>query len=225
MKNDVKEAIWLAIKDNVLKKTWFKIFAVLFVLGLGFGIFKVYLSPTVTKGEIGNKEVWDSYEDVDSDFHAKSKTLDGIEVEVEKTESTVDSRDIETVIIEFFNTANTNNSDLFVSSLTPEQLDKDFSKYTTVSERFQKIDEAMNRISRNGQIEKIDVIRSLMVLEKGAVRVVIDVYYKDLAEPLRINLIVKMLEQYAFNASKGETMKFPYVSTSVWDVIKVIEGE
>ncbi|UZN01316.1 hypothetical protein OL548_34760 (plasmid) [Lysinibacillus sp. MHQ-1] len=83
----------------------------------------------------------------------------------------------------------------------------------------------MSRLSRDGQLDKVEVVRSLWVLESNAVRVVLDIHYKDLSEPIRINLIVKMLEQYQFNASEGETIDLPYISSSVWDIIEMIEDK
>lgn len=221
---EIKDALWQAIKDNIIKKNWFKVLVVILILIVGLLIYKAYFSPTIKKGEIGNESTWKDYDSLAKEFDSTSKTLEGIESETENSIPGFDSRKMETVITEFFVTADMKNSDLFISAMNPEQVDKDFSQYQ-LKERLDKIDEAMSRISRNGQLDKVEVVRSLWVLESKAVRVVLDVHYKNLAEPVRINLIVKMLEQYQFNASEGETIELPYISSSVWDIIEMIENK
>ncbi|WP_281217368.1 hypothetical protein [Lysinibacillus capsici] len=221
---EVKEAIWLSIKDNILKKVWFKVVSFFVIVMIGFVLYKAYFSPSIIKGEIGNENTLIEYDSLASDFDKTSKTLDGIEVEVEKSDSGFDSRKMETVITEFFSMANMNNPDLFIASMNPEQIDADFSS-NLLKERLEKIEEAMRRISRNSQLDKVEVVRSLWVLESKAVRVVLDIHYKDLKEPIRINLIVKTLEQYQFNVSEGETINLPYISSSVWDIIEMIEDK
>ncbi|WP_447403089.1 hypothetical protein ACE1MS_22985 (plasmid) [Lysinibacillus sp. fkY74-1] len=221
---EIKEAIWLSIKDNILSKVWFKVVLFFVVVIIGFVFYKAYFSPSINKGEIGNENTLIEYDSLASEFDKTSKTLDGIEVEVEKSTSNFDSRKMETVITEFFSMANMNNADLFISSMNPEQIDADFSS-NLLKERLEKIDEAMSRLSRDGQLDKVEVVRSIWVLESNAVRVVLDIHYKDLSEPIRINLIVKMLEQYQFNASEGETIDLPYISSSVWDIIEMIEDK
>ncbi|WDV09264.1 hypothetical protein [Lysinibacillus irui] len=220
---EIKEAIWLAIRENIIKKTWFKVLSVLLVLLVGFVIYKAYFTPEITKGEIGNKTIWKDFELQTEEFEKKSKTLDGVK-EIENTVPTIDGSKIESVINYFFFTANTNNADLFISTLNPELLNKDFPELN-LQEKFRKIDESMNRISRNGQIEKIEVIRSLWVMESKAVRVVLDIYYKDLKKPVRINLIVKKIEQSHNHSDNEKENDLPYIHSSVWDIIELIEDK
>lgn len=220
---EIKEAIWLAIRENIIKKTWFKVLSVLLVLLVGFVIYKAYFTPEITKGEIGNKTIWKDFELQTEEFEKKSKTLDGVK-EIENTVPTIDGSKIESVINYFFFTANTNNADLFISTLNPELLNKDFPELN-LQEKFRKIDESMNRISRNRQIEKIEVIRSLWVMESKAVRVVLDIYYKDLKKPVRINLIVKKIEQSHNHSDNEKENDLPYIHSSVWDIIELIEDK
>jgi len=220
---EIKEAIWLAIRENIIKKTWFKVLSVLIVFLVGFVIYKAYFTPEITKGEIGNKTIWEDFELQTEEFEKKSKTFDGVK-EIENTVPTIDGSKIESVINYFFFTANTNNADLFISTLNPELLNKDFPELN-LQEKFKKIDESMNRISRNGQIEKIEVIRSLWVMESKAVRVVLDIYYKDLKKPVRINLIVKKIEQSHNHSDNEKDNDLPYIHSSVWDIIELIEDK
>ncbi|MBX8945961.1 hypothetical protein [Lysinibacillus sp. K60] len=220
---EIKEAIWLAIRENIIKKTWFKVLSVLIVFLVGFVIYKAYFTPEITKGEIGNKTIWEDFELQTEEFEKKSKTFDGVK-EIENTVPTIDGSKIESVINYFFFTANTNNADLFISTLNPELLNKDFPELD-LQEKFEKIDESMNRISRNGQIEKIEVIRSLWVMESKAVRVVLDIYYKDLKKPVRINLIVKKIEQSHNHSDNEKDNDLPYIHSSVWDIIELIEDK
>lgn len=220
---EIKEAIWLAIRDNIIKKTWFKVLSVLFVILVGFVIYKVYFTPDIKKGVIGNKTIWEDFELQAEEFESKSKTLNGVE-EIENTVPSIDGSKVESVINYFFFTANSNNADLFVSTLNPELLNKDFPELN-IQERFRKIDESMNRISRNGQIEKIEVIRSLWVMESKAVRAVLDIYYKDLKKPIRINLIVKKIEQLHNHSDNEKGNDLPYIHSSVWDIIELIEDK
>ncbi|PIJ97989.1 hypothetical protein [Lysinibacillus sphaericus] len=220
---EIKEAIWLAIRDNIIKKTWFKVLSVLFVILVGFVIYKVYFTPDIKKGVIGNKTIWEDFELQAEEFERKSKTLNGVE-EIENTVPSIDGSKVESVINYFFFTANSNNADLFVSTLNPELLNKDFPELN-IQERFRNIDESMNRISRNGQIEKIEVIRSLWVMESKAVRAVLDIYYKDLKKPIRINLIVKKIEQSHNHSDNEKGNDLPYIHSSVWDIIELIEDK
>lgn len=219
---EIKDQIWFAIRDNIIKKVWFKVTSILFILLMSIGVYKIYLTPEIKKGVIGNESVWEEFELQTLDFEEKSKSLDGVE-EVENSVPSIDGSKIETVINQFFYTANTNNADLFISTIDPEQVDSDF-KDLLLNERFEKIDESMNRISRNNQLEKLDVIRSLPVLESKAVRIVLDVYYSDLEKPIRINLIVKRVEQFHSHSEGNEEIDLPYISSSVWDVIEMIEN-
>lgn len=220
---EIKEAIWLAISENIIKKTWFKVLSVLFVLVVGFVIYKAYFTPDITKGEIGNRTIWEDFELQAQEFERKSKTLDGVK-EIENTVPAIDGSKIETVINYFFFYANASNEDLFISTINPELLNQDFPELS-LQEKFRKIDESMNRISRNGQIDKIEVIRSLWVMESKAVRVVLDIYYKDLEKPVRINLIVKKVEQNHNHSENEIENDLPYIHSSVWDIIEMIEDK
>lgn len=222
---EIKNAFWLAIKDKFIKKTWFKVVTVLLILIVGFCLYKAYFSPSITKGEIGNENVWNELDSFAANFKTKSKSLDGVE-EVENLDFAFDDSKLETVINTFFYTANTGNTDLFLSTINPEQIDADFSSFL-LKERFNKIDDAMKRISRNGQLDKLNVVRSFWVLESKALRVVLDVYYKDLEKPIRMNMIIKKIEQEHShsNDKEIEEIDVPFVSSSIWDIIEMIEDK
>lgn len=222
--NEIINEFKKAFMDQVLKKTWFKVVAVLLLLLLGFVIYKVLVSPEVTKGEIGNKSIWTDYESLVSSFGETSKTLDGVEADVAEpstSESSYDSREIESVLNELFVSADLQKTDLFAAAFTSEQLNEDFFQFD-LSERFTKMEEVMNGITRDGKLERIDVVRGIPMINNDSVRVVLDIFYSDLSDPVRLSVIVRYLEQYQFNSSEGETMDFPFIDSSAWDMLDTI---
>ncbi|HCG4536204.1 TPA: hypothetical protein NJY08_005058 [Salmonella enterica subsp. enterica serovar Typhi str. AG3] len=225
--SEIMKELKNALKKQVFQKMWFKILVVFLVVIVGFGVYKSFVSPDVKKGEIGNKSVWNDYETLISEFDDTSKKLDGIEAsdvsESSENDSSFDSRKVESVINEMFITANIANRDLFAATFTSEQLNKDFFKYD-ISERFTKMEEAMSALSRQGQLDRVEVVRGIPLINNNSIRVVLDVYYTDLIDPIRFSVIVQYLEQNQFNDSEGETMDFPYIDSSVWDMIEEIEG-
>lgn len=213
MNNEVTGEIWTAFKEQVLSKTWFKILLVVLLLFFAWLIYFLIGRSPVTIGEIGNENVWKSYGNV-------------IELEKGDTEVTIEeinSEQIDTVINMYFFMAKEGNKNLFTSAIDNERLVKDFEQFP-LNERFNKYDEAMKRISRNGTISKIEVIRTIPHLQKNTDRIVLDLYYENLSEPIRVSVLVTSYEQYDINQTEGETYQIPYISSSVWDLIDTIEN-
>ncbi len=220
---------WKAWKDGfkryVWKNNWVRIGGILFLFVLGFVIYKTVISPDITIGEIGNKDVWSDYDNIVEQF--SENEVDGVVVQTTTAPTadvSMDSTKIETTVNQFFSAARGNNSNIFTASMSAEHVESDFLKYP-LNERFSKIDEAMNRITRNNKLTNVEIVRSIWMLESNTSRIVLDLHYDDLSEPIRVSLIVKFFEEYPFNVSEGDTVKIPYVHSSVWDLIKMIEGE
>lgn len=213
MKNEITLQLWDALKNQVLKKTWFIVLCVVLLFLIGWFVYRAFSGTPVTIGEIGNEEVWKSYEDVIQLEQGE---------EVQPLESLA-SEQIDTVLNLFFFMANEGNLNLFTSAIDSAQLEKDFERFS-FSERFTKYEEVMNRISRNGTLSKLEVIRTVPHLSKDTRRIILDLYYNDLENPIRVSVLVKSFEQYDINKTDGETFDIPYVSSSVWELIEVIES-
>ena len=221
---DIKKEILHALKSQVFQRMWFKVFVVVVVLVLLFAIYRVVINPPIPKGEIGNEQVWENYEDVADIFN--SLEFEGVEADKESVNELtfINSEDMATTINLFFVTANKGEQNLFTSTVSAEILEQDFFKYD-LGERFTKIDEAMQRISRNGTLTNIEVVRSLPYLKKDVSRIVIDLNYQDLTEPIRVSILVKMIDVNKINSSEGETFEIPYIDSSIWELIEDIERQ
>lgn len=201
------------IKRVFLSKKVVKIFG--YSAGL-IMVFCLYLWITSPKANVENIEpLWTNSSSDISAF--KSGDIRKLALTDEKSYSSV-----EAAISMFFSYAQHGEADLFASSLNHEQFQKDFFQYD-VPERHGKIEEALNRISRKGQLESISVVKNGWALEPDTVRLVVDLYYKDLNEPVRIGVLIAGEEEY--EAETEEITKVYYVVSSVWEVIRNIEGK
>lgn len=124
----------------------------------------------------------------------------------------------------FFFAANKSEQGIFTSSISHEILEKDFFKYS-LQERFVKLDEAMQRISRNGKLSSVEVVRTLPYLKKGVSRIVLELFYNDLTEPIRVSVLMKTKKENAINTGEGETYDISYIDISIWELIDSIEGK
>lgn len=48
--------------------------------------------------------------------------------------------------------------------------------------------EAMAQVTRNNKLDRIEIVRSLWQFQKDSTRIVVDLHYTDLKEPIRVNL-------------------------------------
>lgn len=104
--------------------------------------------------------------------------------------------------------------DMFPDAFSTNRFFEDF-KTTDGESKVETIKEAMNRLTKNGTLEKIKIMKSKDTsLEKGTVRLVVDLYYKELEDPIRVQIKVQ----------KNETEKqIYYVKTPIWNIIERIE--
>lgn len=189
------------------------------IFGFSAGVillFCLYLWITSPKANVENIEpLWSNSTSDISAF--KDGDISKLALTDEESYSSV-----EAAISLFFSYAQHRETDLFASAVNYEQFQSDFFQYD-VTERHGKIEEALNRISRNGQLEGISVVKSGWALEPDTVRLVVDLKYKDLNEPVRISVLVAGEDEY--EAETDETTKVYYVVSSVWEVIRNIEGK
>lgn len=220
--SNIKEEILYALKTQVFKRVWFKVFIGIVILIIAVLIYFVFIASPVKRGEIGNKEVWTDYEKVSTEFNEAD--FQGVESEKMESNSSLSSEEIETTINLFFFTANQMDQNMFTGAIAPEILETDFFQYD-IGERFKKFDEAMKRLSRDGHLEKVKVVRSLPYLEKGVSRIVLDIHYHEIESPIRISILMKQVKETRMNVGEGETFNYSYIYSSVWDLIDDIESQ
>lgn len=125
----------------------------------------------------------------------------------------------------FFTMAKLEDVQLFPSVFMPEVYQDDFFQFD-FTERENEVKEAMKRITRDGTLEQVEIVRDLWVLQKDSTRLVVDLYYQNLSEPIRLNLMLKHIEQAPPNQTgNGTLLDVFFITTSVWEIIEHIEQE
>lgn len=216
--DEIRKEISRLLKRN----TWIKwVCLAIGILALAICI-KVIFFPSIPKGNIGGK---------DSDTWQQMAELNDGEI------TTVDFNisDLDSVINMFFMSANRMDIDMMTSVMTPEMIASDFSERTEAGELdeiFALYEEAMTRLSRNGTIEKIEVVGGNKMMN-GKQRVRLNLYYSELDTPVNIVFIVKKetdelsVSDYTGETENEEQVKYKqyYIDTSIWDMIDAIESE
>ncbi len=116
-------------------------------------------------------------------------------------------------------------TDLYPDAFTIEQYMNDV--FTKVGEnKEQKVKDIMERLTRDGKLTSVQFVKSKMVFDKKSLRVVADLYYNDLKNPIRVNVKLKEVEHdYIGHATDNviSRSQFYYIDSSVWDIIDKIE--
>lgn len=116
-------------------------------------------------------------------------------------------------------------TDLYPDAFTIDQYMNDvFNKEGENKE--QKVKDIMERLTRDGKLTSVQFVKSKMVFDKNSLRVVADLYYNDLKNPIRVNVKLKEVEHdYIGHAADNIISKsqFYYIDSSVWDIIDKIE--
>lgn len=207
MRDEFLNEIKKMLKSKKLLKYLIIIVTILFILFLYFLI-------STPKTNIENiKPMW---ENSNADINAFKQ---GKESELT---SDTNYSSVEAAVTLFFYLAQEGEVDLFSSSMHYDQFQKDFFKYD-VTERYSKIEEALNRISRDGKLENIEVVKNGWVFQPDTVRLVVDLFYEDRSEPVRVSVLVAGEDEY--EAETDEKVKVYYIISSVWEVIRNIEGK
>ncbi|MBQ0139449.1 MAG: hypothetical protein KBT36_09145 [Kurthia sp.] len=206
---------WNGLLTSKLNNKWIKGIAIAVVLLLGAFILKVIFFPAVEKGELGNS--------VTDDWKDESRLIDKIKNGEEVEDNGEYSDSIETTIKLFFVGANESSLDLFSSVIDGKVLTNDFIFKVETDELMAKYNEAMARISRNGQIESVEIVGSNLMVGSNTRRVVVAIKYLDLAEPVRVGIEVTTYIEEDAHDEHVDSYKQPLVSQSIWDIIEIIE--
>ncbi|WP_079524072.1 hypothetical protein [Solibacillus isronensis] len=216
--DEIRKEISRLLKRNAWIK-WVCLAIGILILGV---LIKAIFFPAIPKGDIGGK---------DSDTWQQMADLNDGEI------TTVDFNisDLDSVINMFFMSANRMDDDMMTSVMTPEMIASDFSERNETGELdkiFALYEEAMTRLSRNGTIDKIEVVGGNKMMG-GKQRVRINIYYSALDTPVNIVFIVKKetdqlsISDYTGETENEEQVKYKqyYIDTSIWDMIDAIESE
>ena len=210
-----------SIHQQLLSKTWFRVTCVSLLILLLLLFYFIWKTPKVEKGVVGEKERWDNFQQELINFRENEST----ELFEEHDHTNEGDTTIEQSIEYFFFVVKSGDINLLGSTMNSEQFQKDFFQYEVV-ERTDKMTEAMQRITRDNRMERIEIVRSLWQFQKDSTRIVVDLYYSDLTEPIRVNLMMKSSEisdtHFEDEAHSDEVY---FVNTSIWELIRNIEGK
>ncbi len=116
--------------------------------------------------------------------------------------------------------------DLYSDAFTFEQFQKDIHENRSETNKEELIRDIMKRITREGTLTDIHIIKSMMVFEKESLRVVADLNYQGQEQPVRVNIKLKQVElEHIEHSGEHNHVKndFYYVDSSIWDLINKIE--
>lgn len=207
--------IWNGLVNSKLNNKWVKGIALAVVLLIGVIIFKMVFFPAVEKGEVANS--------LNDDWKEESRLIDKIKNGEEIEDNGEYSDSIETTIKLFFVGANEGSLDLFSSVIDGSVLTNDFILKFDTSELMVKYNEAMQRISRNGQIESIEIVGSNLMVGSSNRRVVVAIKYLDLDEPIRVGVEVTNYKEEDSHNNESDSYNQPLVTMSIWELIDIIE--
>ena len=197
--------------NSKLNNKWVEWITLVVVLLIAAIIFKMVFFPAVEKGEIANS--------VNDDWKDESRLIDKIKNGEEVEDNGEYSDSIETTIKLFFVGANENSLDLFSPVIDGKVLTNDFILKFDTSDLMAKYNEAMERISHNGQIESIEIVGSNLIIGSSTRRVVVAIKYLDMDEPVRVGMEVTTFKEkdsvyYVIEVSyKNETVQFNVLSS------------
>lgn len=212
--------IYESLHKQLFSKIWFRVTCVSLILCLLLVFYLIWKTPNVEKGEIGEKERWENFQQELINFR-DSESNELFEEHVHSSEDI----SIEQSIEHFFFVVKSGDTNMLGSTMDSEQFQKDFFQYDVI-ERMDKMVEAMQRITRNDQLDKIEVVRSLWQFQKDSTLIVVDLHYTDLEKPIRVNLKMttsEISDTHFEKESDSESVYF--INTSIWELLRNIEGK
>ncbi|WP_066297610.1 hypothetical protein [Bacillus sp. FJAT-29937] len=132
----------------------------------------------------------------------------------------------EAAIEYLFSIALQNDVNNYPSAFSQEQLQTDLFERKE-QDKEQLVKDIMSRLTRNGMLTSVKVIKGMMVFEKDSIRVICDLNYKDLKSPIRVNIKVKKEKMEHFQHGDNDfhdTSEYYYIDSSVWELINKIEN-
>jgi hypothetical protein len=201
-------------------RKWFFIGGVLLLLLGGLIVYKAVNTPSIVNQ---TKEV------------AKSKEAIEESVEIYLSGEEVDSEHLmheygspEGTIEYFFSIATLNEVGLLPDVVSVEQLNEDFFSLD-VSERIPQMKKTISMITKKQTLEKVEVVRGMWTLEMDSIRVVTDLFYTDIKDPIRVNIKLRKKEVDHVHGDKhadsNKTHELYYIDSSLLDLAKQIEKE
>lgn len=184
-------------------------------------MYLIWKTPNVETGEIAEKERWENFQQELIEFREQDNT----ELFEEHDHSAETIPTIEESIEYFFFVVKAGDVNVLGSTMSPEQFQQDFFQYEVI-ERIDKMSEAMAHVTRNNKLDRIEIVRSLWQLQKDSTRIVVDLHYTDLKEPIRVNLKMtssEIVDTHFEEESHSDAIYF--VDTSIWELIRNIEGK
>lgn len=159
-----------------------------------FIAYQLIKTPSIQTGVSVIKDVNEDVEQLLIDFKNDGVSLENVE-KYHSPEGTLQY---------FFAVAMLGEIDLVPEVFTLEQFNKDFMELN-LDERFDEMEATLNEVTRNQTLEKIDVLRSMWTFSKDTTRTVIDVYYSDLDEPIRLNILLR--KEYHEHIAHGDYLE------------------
>ncbi|ADC52114.1 hypothetical protein BpOF4_20594 (plasmid) [Alkalihalophilus pseudofirmus OF4] len=201
-----------------------------------FGTFSLlyhYLTPNVeqTYSELNNSSesvsnfanavysLGDIYSDVEEGDNTLSP-LEATSIQAEINEYLPYYTSPESAIEYLFSTANATHSDLFVEGLDPDVFIEALFQVRDPDKLAVTYD-IMNRLSRDGTIEAVEVIRARRVLKRSQLRLVTEITYEG-HEPIRYGILVGEYKDTGENHGLGHSSYY-VVLTNPWEIISFIE--
>lgn len=129
----------------------------------------------------------------------------------------------EAAIEYLFSIALRNDVNDYPNAFTQEQISKDlFEQKEPDKEKL--VQDILLRLTRDGTLTSVNVIKGMMVFEKSSIRIVCDLYYRDLDTPIRVNIKVKKEVMEHNEHDQSDSSEYFYIDSSVWDIIRKIEN-
>lgn len=189
------------------------------ILFSGFAIYRTLAVPSVSNDKI---EISTMVENLNYEMNMKKEGI-----ETNKVSQQLEERysKPESAIEYLFALSMLEKQDLYPDAFTLEQYSKDAFD-TEATDREGLIIDIMNRLTRNKNLESVEYVKNMMVFEQDSIRLVVDLRYKDLSEPIRVNVKLKKVKHLITSTNEPDfeyETNYYYIDSSVWELIDRIE--
>jgi uncharacterized protein YxeA len=205
----------------MMKRLLISIFVISILVG-GLFIYKKVTTPDVPRVF---KSMEEAEKQIMTEAEEASKLTNSNDQEAyEKLEKELQERYSrpESAVEYLFAIATLGEENYYPDAFTIDQYSSDIFDHEE-PDKVKLVKDILNRLTRNQHLESVEMIRSMLVFEKDALRVVADLHYSDLPEPIRVNIKLKQIKMESSHGEEHE-QNYYYISSSVWDILKRIEG-
>ncbi|KOP82381.1 hypothetical protein [Cytobacillus solani] len=132
----------------------------------------------------------------------------------------------ESAVEYLFSIALQNDVNSYPGAFSQEQIQDDlFNRKEKDKEKL--VQDILSRLTRDGKLTTVKVLKGMMVFEKDSIRVICDLFYEDRQSPVRVNIKVK--KEKMEHLPHGDTdfhdiSEYYYIDSSVWEIINKIEN-